>query len=820
MDGQPPHHDAEAPQLRTLLLTDLCDSTQRVEELGDAAAAALFRDHDRLVLELQQRWRGRLIDRSDGMLLIFERPLDGLGFALDYRRGLEALGQAHRSGPLLARAGLHVGEVLVWRNSEEAVSAGAKPVEVEGLAKPFAARLMQLARPGQILLSSVAEPLVRRAARELGDRGQALQWRAHGRWYFKGVPEVQEIHEVGEPGLAPLRMPHGDGKARRDLPAWRRPMALAAETVAVVGLVTGMWFMTRPAPAIAFSERDWVVVGDLRNLTGDGGYDGAIEAALRTGLEQSQFVNVVPDARVQNVLALMESPGAAIDRGNGVEVAQRTGARMLLLPTVSEVGGKVRVDVDVVDPTSSATVLSVGEAGRGADSAIHSTGEVAETLRARLGESATVIARSSMPLEQVTTSNLEALRAFTLGQRSYALRDFDTAEQHFRQALRLDPAFAMARIGLARVAFGRTDLAVALEEMKTALSDASRLTDRERLYADAQLSILRWEKDYLAKWRALSDLYPDFDVAAFNTALGMSTENRFKEMHESSSRAIAARGVTLPVAMKFRAIANAGLGDLPGALADCAQEPGKGVSVVIECEFFLAANGAVDKALAGLGPTPGEPAHLVIERATAELNVLASEGRWQEAEAKARALIRDIPEPALPFEWFARTTALSVLSRRIEGAPLRAELRALLDQAEARLPQAVGRGRDVVAASALHAGYIAAGIGDLESVARARRLAKAQVDASPNPLLRNSEAITAARAQTVGGDPQAALATLAAYRGPDALALTWVERARAQEQLGQDATELRTLIASPAGKARAYAEWGPEKPPPASVLAR
>ena len=53
MDGMP--HDSQAPQLRTLLLTDLCDSTVLVEKLGDGPAAALFRDHDRLVLELQQK---------------------------------------------------------------------------------------------------------------------------------------------------------------------------------------------------------------------------------------------------------------------------------------------------------------------------------------------------------------------------------------------------------------------------------------------------------------------------------------------------------------------------------------------------------------------------------------------------------------------------------------------------------------------------------------------------------------------------------------------------------------------------------------------
>src|SRR5688572_8215261 len=222
----------DSPQLRTLLLTDLCDSTALVESIGDVATATLFRDHDRLVLDLQQRWRGRLIDRSDGLLLMFERPIDGLGFALDYVRTLEVM-SASLGMEIKARAGLHVGEVLTWRNTDEAVLAGAKPLEVEGLAKPTAARLMSMARPGQILLSSVAEPLAHRAARELGERGQQLLWKSHGRWRFKGMPEGQQVYEVGEPGIAPLRTPPNTTKAWRDIPLWRRPASLVAEAALV-----------------------------------------------------------------------------------------------------------------------------------------------------------------------------------------------------------------------------------------------------------------------------------------------------------------------------------------------------------------------------------------------------------------------------------------------------------------------------------------------------------------------------------------------------------------------------------------------------------
>lgn len=91
-------------QLRALLFTDLCDSLLLVERIGDVAAAELFQEHDRLVLALQQRWNGQLIDRSDGLFMLFERPIEALGFALDYQRGLQPLGQRHgsicRRGPV------------------------------------------------------------------------------------------------------------------------------------------------------------------------------------------------------------------------------------------------------------------------------------------------------------------------------------------------------------------------------------------------------------------------------------------------------------------------------------------------------------------------------------------------------------------------------------------------------------------------------------------------------------------------------------------------------------------------------------------------
>ena len=519
----------DAPQLRTILLTDICDSTGLVEVLGDKGTAQLFREHDRLVLGLQQQWRGRLIDRSDGLLLLFERPIDGLGFAIDYARGLAEIGKL-RSIDIKIRAGLHVGEVLTWRNSEESVRVGAKPIEVEGLAKPTAARLMSMARPGQILLSAVAEPLAHRAARELGERGQHLIWKSLGRWRFKGVPEPQEIFEVGEPGLAPLRAPANSPKAWRAVPLWRRPAMLAAQLALVVAVGIGGWFVTRPAPAIAFGERDWVVVGDLRNLTGQTVLDESLEQAFRISLEQSRHVNVLSDLKTRDTLARMQLPAdTAIDRDIASEIALRDGARAVILPTVAEVGGRVRFSVEVVDPTSRATVFAQAEDGDGLPSVLGSIDDVTATLRASLGEAMASVEAETIPLPNVTTRNLDALRAYALAQNAVAEHEYADALKLFERATNLDPGFALAWLGQVRVHYALEDASAALEPLRRAQAARDRLAVREALYLDAWVSEFDDPASTTDLWVELARLYPDYPAARNNAAIWLYKENRFQD---------------------------------------------------------------------------------------------------------------------------------------------------------------------------------------------------------------------------------------------------------------------------------------------------
>lgn len=175
-----------------LLFTDVVDSTRITEAIGDAAMARHWATHDRAARDLLPAWRGREIDKSDGFFSLFEQAADAVGYALEYHRSLSRL-----QLPFKARAGIHVGPVTIRRNPDADVEQGAKPVEVDGLAKLIAARLMSVAQGGRTLISGDTN-------RALGQQA-APRCRSHGYWRLQGIAEPLEVIEVqdGDGTFAP-----------------------------------------------------------------------------------------------------------------------------------------------------------------------------------------------------------------------------------------------------------------------------------------------------------------------------------------------------------------------------------------------------------------------------------------------------------------------------------------------------------------------------------------------------------------------------------------------------------------------------------------
>ena len=183
--------------VRALLITDVVGSTELTEKIGDEAMAEAWAAHDRIARDLLPRFGGREIDKTDGMLLLFEEAAKALAYAHTYHQGLTRL-----QLPMVARAGLHVGPVVLRQNSPDDVARGAKPWEVDGIAKPTVARVMAIARGGQTLLT----PEARLA---LGE-GAAARIESHGHWVLKGVAEPVELFETGDERTDFLAPPDGD----------------------------------------------------------------------------------------------------------------------------------------------------------------------------------------------------------------------------------------------------------------------------------------------------------------------------------------------------------------------------------------------------------------------------------------------------------------------------------------------------------------------------------------------------------------------------------------------------------------------------------
>lgn len=214
---------------RALLLTDVVDSTALVERAGDVRAAQVWAAHDRHARQLLAGHRGREIDRTDGFFLVFDDATDAAAYAVAYHQALADLG-------LMARVGIHVGAVTLRENAPDDIGRGAKPVEVEGLAKPLAARVMALAAGGQTLLTHAARHALADAA------PPDTQIEPHGHYRLKGIEEPVEIFALVQRGRPLPPAPQDTDKAYRVvrrgdlwLPARDVPHRLPAERDAFVG---------------------------------------------------------------------------------------------------------------------------------------------------------------------------------------------------------------------------------------------------------------------------------------------------------------------------------------------------------------------------------------------------------------------------------------------------------------------------------------------------------------------------------------------------------------------------------------------------------
>jgi hypothetical protein len=252
---------------------------------------------------------------------------------------------------------------------------------------------------------------------------------------------LREAADLSHQGAEPVsaRVPGHARRGRRIVATLLTAVALAA----AAGLV-----VERAAHrAFAFKERDYVLVADVVNDTGEPVFDLALKSALETDLRQSRYVNVMDLSQVQSTLHLMRRDvGSRIDPELGRQVCLRAGVRALVVPRILAVGQAYDIGASLVEPSTGRVVEELRVTARGREEVLLSSiDELTQRLRRRLGESLASIARTDPPFAQYTTSSLEALSLLDVGRRAWAVGDHGKAERSFREALRRDPRFAAAR---------------------------------------------------------------------------------------------------------------------------------------------------------------------------------------------------------------------------------------------------------------------------------------------------------------------------------------------------------------------------------------
>ena len=262
--------------------------------------------------------------------------------------------------------------------------------------------------------------------------------------------------------------------------SWKIPVIAAAAIIAVL-VAGGLFYRSRRASAL--TEKDTVVLADFVNTTGDPVFDGTLKQALAVQLEQSPYLNLLPESRVRAALRFMgRKPEDRITNDVAREICMREGAKAMLTGSVASLGSHYVITLSAVNAQTGDVLAREETEAESKEQVLKSLDQAASSLRAKLGESIGSVQKFATPLEQATTSSLEALQAFSLGQAEHLKGEDSKALPYLKRAIELDPNFAMAYATLGTAYENLTQQALANTNLTKAFDLKERASERERFY--------------------------------------------------------------------------------------------------------------------------------------------------------------------------------------------------------------------------------------------------------------------------------------------------------------------------------------------------
>jgi eukaryotic-like serine/threonine-protein kinase len=254
--------------------------------------------------------------------------------------------------------------------------------------------------------------------------------------------------------------------------------------VVVLTLSVSAYFYFHRTPKL--TDKDTIILADFTNTTGDPVFDGTLRQGMAVQLEQSPFLRLVSDERIQQILRLMGQPAdARLTPEVAREICERTASAAVLDGSIASLGSQYVVGLRAKNcHTGDVLAEQQAQAARKED-VLNALGQIASRFRTQVGESLTTVEKHDTPLAEATTPSLEALKTYSTGFRVLNASGSAAAVPFFKQAIEIDPNFAMAYALLGRMYGDIGESVLSAENTSKAYGLRDRGSDQERFFISA-----------------------------------------------------------------------------------------------------------------------------------------------------------------------------------------------------------------------------------------------------------------------------------------------------------------------------------------------
>jgi eukaryotic-like serine/threonine-protein kinase len=301
------------------------------------------------------------------------------------------------------------------------------------------------------------------------------------------IPDKPASGEVKLSSSAPAATQTRASNAEYILSEIKRHKIITALSLLAVVLITvvfaAVWSARKRA---TLTDKDTVLLTNFINATGDPVFDGTLRQALAVQLGQSPFLNILSEDRVREALRFMgRSPDEPVTRDVGREICQRLGLKALLVSSIASLGSHYVITLEAINAQTGDAIAREQAEAENKEQVLRKLGESAVKLRETLGESLQSIQKFDAPIEQGTTSSLEAFKAFSLGVELQLKGKYREAIPLFKRATEIDPNFALAYGRMASMYYTNRQYELAAAASQKAFELRDRVSERERLYISA-----------------------------------------------------------------------------------------------------------------------------------------------------------------------------------------------------------------------------------------------------------------------------------------------------------------------------------------------